>query len=112
MTQVNESLYEVNQGDNITITAELLNGVTPAFLQVKRNGVDLQNLGGATPRYQFTIERAPVGNEVVDLFCNFPGLPADPDPTVTTQVKGAPGPGPQLSLAGSHQTSIIFHVIA
>jgi len=112
MNQINEALYEVHQGDDITITAELLNGVTPAFFQVKRNGLELQNLDGATPRYQFTIERAAIGNEVVDLFCNFPGLPADPDPTVTTQVQGAPGPGPQLSLAGSHQSSIIFHVIA
>jgi hypothetical protein len=112
MQRINASLYNVSKGEQITITAELLNGVTPEVFQVMRNGVELPNPGGATPRYEFTIEQDPVGNEVVTLFCNFPGLPPDPEPQVTTQVVGATGPGPTLRLGGSHQSDIIFHVIS
>jgi len=112
MQRINAALYDVSKGEQITLTAELLNGVTPEVFQVFRKGVELPNLGGASPRYQFTIEEDPTGDEIVTLFCNFPGLPADPEPQVTTQVEGAAGPGPLLRLGGSHQSDIIFHVIA
>ena len=106
MKQVSSADYDVNSGESVTITADLLNGVTPETLQVFRNGAELTNLGGNSPRYQFTVTN-PL-NEVITFFCSFVGL--DTNAAVTTQVQGAPNPGITLK-QGQNQKDMTFSVI-
>jgi hypothetical protein len=102
--QISAARYVVGPGEIVTITATLLNGVTPELLQVVKDGVELQNTGGANPSYQFTAGAA--GQEdVVGFFCNFPGL--DPSAEVDTQVQGAPNPGIVLK-QGDNKANMMF----
>jgi putative peptidoglycan binding protein/transglycosylase-like protein with SLT domain len=102
--QISAARYDVSAGELVTITATLLNGVTPELLQVFKDGVELQNLGGATPKYQFKAGAA--GHEdVVGFLCSFPGL--DPDAEVDTQVQGAPDPGIVLK-QGDNKQNMMF----
>ena len=105
--QISAVRYDVSPGEILTITATLLNGVTPALLQVFKDGVELQNLGGASPRYQFTAGAA--GHEdIVGFFCNFPG--SDHGEEVDTQVQGAPGPGIVLK-RGDNKQNMMFDAV-
>ena len=107
INQISAARYEVSPGETVTITATLLNGVTPELLHVVKDGAELQNLGGASPKYQFTAGAA--GHEdVVGFFCNFPGL--DPNAEVDTQVEGAPAPGIVLK-QGDNKANMMFDAV-
>lgn len=90
MQQQHAALYTVSHGEIVDITAELLTCLTSEMLQVFRNGVELQNIGGESPRYQFTVDLAHNQTEIVTFFCSFVKCP---EGVVTTQVQGAPSPG-------------------
>jgi hypothetical protein len=111
MQQINSSDYNVAPGETVTIVTQPLNGVIPEAIQAFRMGMNLPNIGGATPTFRFTASAPLGGAETISILVNFPG--ADDTARVTTQVLGAPGPGPTFLKTDSvHQKSLFFNVVA
>ncbi|MFL6214770.1 MAG: hypothetical protein ACJ74J_12870 [Blastocatellia bacterium] len=111
MEQVGASLYIVESDETVTLT------VTPVqvgpFVKVGVNDSLLENQDGATPVFSFPITKPAGGNQIADVFCNFPGNPPD-TAEYDIQVSGSNGGdfvGPVVVKTDQlHTIEISFHI--
>jgi hypothetical protein len=78
MQQLNQFVYTVQTGEVVTIIATPIK-VAPEAVRASTEGQSLPNMNGATPEFQFGVNKQAPGVQIAEVLCNFPHLPGDPD---------------------------------
>jgi hypothetical protein len=111
MKQTDLFQYTVAQGEVVTVT------VTPVkvgpFVTAATEGAPLPNLGGATPRFTFPVNKPTGGTQIANFVCNFPG-DTDDEAEYEFELEGSSGgqfTGPVVEKQDPmHKINLIFDV--
>ena len=76
MNQLAPSVYQVTTGEGVTIVATPV-GIPAEAVSAATEGQSLPNVDGATPTFQFSVNKPTGGAQIAQILVTFPTLPGE-----------------------------------